>query len=782
MAAAGMLARAQLRRSLRTMVLLGVLAGVTAGIVIGSVQLTRRTATAHERLEEATAVPDAMLQVVGGPGLIPQLLALPEIDRSMVSATGVAAVGGNDKSFIGLLALPRDRPRDLFRPVVAEGRLPDPDRPDEMVVSEQVAELGGYHVGSILPLAFLTTEEFGQFDTGFGEPDGPKVDMKVVGLVRTAFDRGGNAIDAFSTPALADLIADRGSDSFGTIFVTLKGGLDSLPEFTRKVRAISEAAPSVPGAEEFDGVEIQIPSRQRSVIAVTARVITIGLLSFAAVAGIAGMLGVALVMRRHFHATVDPDLPAMSAVGVTSRQVRVARLLSALPFVAVGTVLAIALAAALGVLEPFGSMAGQEPHPGWHANVAILALAVPIVLGLLVLVAVVSGPTRVRRNAPPLRTNAVAARLATIGAPPTTVVGSRMALQAGRGRTAVPVRSTLVATTLGVFGLAAVLVFVASLDRLVDSPARWGWVADAQVVDTRPELTARLREDPQVVALSEYDEAPVQIEDRVLIAESYDSPTPVVGWTMIDGTMPSGVNEILLGSRLARDLGRGIGDTVDLRREGGATATFTVVGIGAGPNLNNQQFAGGVIMRPQDLDRFARSQAFTGARVALRDGDGARLQRRYEGDAEVVLPERPPDVDNLAQLGALPWLLALFLGAVGLTVLANFLVTTVRRRRRDLDTLRAMGFVPRQVHALVATVALVTIGVGLVVGVPLGVAAGRLTWQLTARSVYVATGAVVPLAALAAFVGVAIVAALLVALWPAWRAARDPAARGLRDE
>jgi len=412
----------------------------------------------------------------------------------------------------------------------------------------------------------------------------------------------------------------------------------------------------------------------------------------------------------------------------------------------------------------------------------MLALALPVVAGLLVLVALVSGPTRLRRHAPPLRTNAVAARLAAAGAPPTAVVGTRMALQAGRGRTAVPVRSTLVATTLGVFGLVAVLVFVSSLDRLIDTPARWGWVADAQVVDTRPELTARIGRDPQVAALSEYDEAPVQVEDRVLTGESFDAPTPAVGWTIVDGTVPTGVNEIVLGTRLARDLGRGIGDTVDLRRQGGATATFTVVGLGAGPNLNNQQFAGGAILRPEDLERFARSQPFTGVRVSLRDGDGAAFARRFIGDAEVSLPERPPDVDNLAQLGALPWLLALFLAAIGLTVLANFLVTTVRRRRRDLDTLRAMGFVPRQVHALVGTVALVTIGVGLVIGVPLGIAAGRLTWQLTARSAYVAIDARFPLLALLVFVAATVAAALLAAAWPAWRAARDPAAAGLRDE
>ncbi len=782
MAAIRMLARAQLRRSLRTMLLLGVLAGVTAGIVVGSAQLARRTATARERLEQAAAAPDAMLQVVAGPEVVPEILGLPEVEEAVVTATGIAALGGNDKQFLGLLALPANRPRDLFRPIVLDGRLPDPSRPDEMVVSEDLATVRGLRVGTVVPLAFLTAREFGEFDIGFGEPDGPKVDMKIVGSVRTATDRGINSIEAFSTPALTALISAGGSDSYPTILVKLRDGTASLPEFTRKARAIGDAAPPLPGMEEFDGVEVQVPSRQRAVIAVTVRVLTIGLLTFAGVAGVAGLLGVALVMRRHFHSTVDPDLAALGAVGVTSRQVRAARLLTAAPFVALGTVVALGLAAVLGVLEPLGSMAREEPFPGWHVNLSILAVALPVVVGILVLIALVSGPTRLRRPVPPLHTNAVAARLATAGAPPTTVVGTRMALQAGRGRTAVPVRSTLVATTLGIFGVVAVIVFVASLDRLVDSPERWGWVADAEVIDTQDELTARLERDPLVTALSVYREAPVQVEDRIITAESYATPSRTVGWTIVDGSVPTGTNEIMLGTRLARDLGRGIGDTVDLRRQGGGTATFTIVGVGAGPNLTNQQFAGGVILRSDDLVRFARSQPFTGVSVALRGDDVEHFERRYGGDAEIALAERPHDVDNLAQLGALPWFLALFLVVVGVVVLGNFLLTTTRRRRRDLDTLRAMGFVPRQVHALVATVALVTVGVGLVIGVPLGIAAGRLGWQLTARSVYVAQDTLVPLVSLVAFVGAALVATLLVAVWPAWRAARDPAARGLRDE
>jgi ABC-type antimicrobial peptide transport system permease subunit len=61
-------------------------------------------------------------------------------------------------------------------------------------------------------------------------------------------------------------------------------------------------------------------------------------------------------------------------------------------------------------------------------------------------------------------------------------------------------------------------------------------------------------------------------------------------------------------------------------------------------------------------------------------------------------------------------------------------VLTIRRRSRDVGVLRSLGFTPRQVGATLLTMAGTTVVIGLAVGVPLGLALGRLAWNETAAA------------------------------------------------
>ena len=72
--------------------------------------------------------------------------------------------------------------------------------------------------------------------------------------------------------------------------------------------------------------------------------------------------------------------------------------------------------------------------------------------------------------------------------------------------------------------------------------------------------------------------------------------------------------------------------------------------------------------------------------------------------------------------------------------------------------------------------------VALAIGVPLGVAAGRWAWQLTADTLGVHSGPMVPLAAMAAAAVGAVLAANLVAALPGRAASRLPPATALRSE
>ena len=61
--------------------------------------------------------------------------------------------------------------------------------------------------------------------------------------------------------------------------------------------------------------------------------------------------------------------------------------------------------------------------------------------------------------------------------------GLRMALERGRGRDAVPVRSAALGAVVGVIGVTAVLVFTNSLQRPRTRPARYGERWDFSVMD-----------------------------------------------------------------------------------------------------------------------------------------------------------------------------------------------------------------------------------------------------------------------------------------------------------
>ena len=117
-----------------------------------------------------------------------------------------------------------------------------------------------------------------------------------------------------------------------------------------------------------------------------------------------------------------------------------------------------------------------------------------------------------------------------------------------------------------------------------------------------------------------------------------------------------------------------------------------------------------------------------------------------------------------------------------LASLALVLSVSTSRRRRDLALLKALGFTKRDVSTAVAWQATVTIGVGLLVGIPIGVAAGRWVWQRFAEQLYVVPAPKVPLLALAALVAVALVLCNLVSAAPGRAAGRIPASSSLRAE
>jgi ABC-type antimicrobial peptide transport system permease subunit len=104
-------------------------------------------------------------------------------------------------------------------------------------------------------------------------------------------------------------------------------------------------------------------------------------------------------------------------------------------------------------------------------------------------------------------------------------------------------------------------------------------------------------------------------------------------------------------------------------------------------------------------------------------------------------------------------------------------VTATRARRRELAVLRALGMTGAQVRAAVRWQALLIVAVAALIGIPLGVAIGRVAWSLLADRLGAPIDLVAPTAMLALTTAIAIVGAVIVSIIPARReAALSPTA------
>jgi hypothetical protein len=154
-----------------------------------------------------------------------------------------------------------------------------------------------------------------------------------------------------------------------------------------------------------------------------------------------------------------------------------------------------------------------------------------------------------------------------------------------------------------------------------------------------------------------------------------------------------------------------------------------------------------------------------------------------QGDIYQVLGvQRPAEIVNYQSTGATPGILAGGLAVGAVVALGLTLATSVRRRRRDFALLKTLGFTRRQLAVTVAWQASVAALVGIVLGVPIGIALGRWLWNLFARAIYVVPQPSVPVVEVAAVALGALVLANLVAAVPGRMAARTRTSLVLRAE
>jgi predicted lysophospholipase L1 biosynthesis ABC-type transport system permease subunit len=142
----------------------------------------------------------------------------------------------------------------------------------------------------------------------------------------------------------------------------------------------------------------------------------------------------------------------------------------------------------------------------------------------------------------------------------------------------------------------------------------------------------------------------------------------------------------------------------------------------------------------------------------------------------------PLDLTNLGDASLLPSALGVVAAILGAGTVAHAMLGAVRRRRRELAVLKVVGFVRGDTRRAVAWQGLTFGVVALAVGLPTGVAVGRLAWAVAADQLGIPSHPVVTIASIVLVAIAFLTGLVLTAAVPAQLAGRIPAAEVLRRD
>ena len=815
--------RAELRSRWKAMVVIALLAGFAGGVALAAAAGARRTDTAFSRLVAATKAMDILvnpdnsdgtaltsakiraLPMVAEAGRIDGRVIIPADSRNSADAQSLGTVMVGENREVGY---------DFSRFNVLEGRMPDPTRADEVMIDPLLASQRGLHVGDDLKVLGLDAADLQRLQ-GPDDPAalqaairsgqlGTPISLRVVGVGispdMVATDEGFSNPQPVLSPAFLTKYPQIPSPYWGEV-VRLRRGAADIPAFRK---AIARIAPG-------EAIAFQTATATAAKVDRAVKPQVIALAVFAAVMALAGLLVVGQALaRQSFLDSVDHR--SLRTLGFTRRQLFAAAMLRAGVVAVLGSMVAVLIAVAASPLTPIGPARRAEPDPGIRLDGPMLVLgALVILLSVLALAAIPAWRyARTRAGADrqeTMRPSRLAGAAARAGAPLSLGAGVRLALEPGRGRTAVPVRTTVVSAALAIATVVAAVVFAASLDHLVTTPRLYGWNWDSSMVvsgNTQAEITSF---HDQLVSLLERSKgvagwSTVQVSELTVDG----TPMPAVGApagrkvtpTVVSGRLPSRDDEIALGARSLRALGRSVGDTVVVAEQQGGARSMRVVGrvvlpgLATYPGQDKTSLGEGAVVTPKAMATLGPDFGNRNLLVRFRSAaDGARVDkaasalatRLGQGDnfaTSNVL--RTSDILAYERVRTLPLVLAGILALLAVATVAHALVSAVRRRRRDLAMLKTLGFSRRQISGTVAWQA-TTVGVlALVVGLPLGVVAGRWGWRLLADNLGTVSEPIVPVLALVAAVPVVLLLFNAVAYLPGRAAARLRPATVLRSE
>lgn len=799
--------RLDLRRRWQSLAVLTLLVAIAGGLVLASLAGARRAVTVQARLT-STTLPATAVVLPNEVGFdwapvrdLPEVAAVAPFIVDYAMALEGLPTDGLGFPFVG-----PDFGRTIEKPIVYSGRSFDPTRADEAVVSRQFVAHFHKGVGDSVVLRLPTPQEIlAQVDgTDPANLTGPRVTVHIVGVVESPWmsDNPGGEGGIQISPGLVahypdNTLGDQSNDqnpNFVNALVRLRGGEADIPKLREDIARISGRS----NVDVWDQPE-QAREVQRHIVFEARCLLAFGLAAF-----IAAIFLIGQAIAR-YAAAATAELQTLRALGLTPRQSIVASAAGPAVVGVVGAVLAALAAAIASYWTPIGAASLLEPTPGISLDWVVLGPGIVTIL-LLVAgagVATAAAALGAARRGQSGRRSIVATSIARTGFAVTVIVGTRFALETGRGRTAVPVRPALIGAVVGVLGILGALTFSHGVSDAASDPGRFGQTfqlgafvgINGENFGKVDELVAALRKNPDVTGV---DDARTAVAtgpggSGSVSLYAYDSGAKSIPVVLMSGRMPQAANEVVLGPTSMTALHAHVGEKVPLAGSS-HTATFTITGaalVVAGPH--NGYADGGWMTQAGYNTIFDKDFKFRIVLVTLRPGartpqaattlhDQIAAAHPDLKDVEFAPPDPLPEVGALQDVRVLPVVLGIFLALLAVGAVGHALATAVRRRSHDLAVLRALGMTQWQCRWVVVTQATVLAIVGLIFGVPLGLAVGRSVWRAVANYTPLQYAPPVAVWALLLVGPAALVVANLLAAWPGQRAARLRIAHILRTE
>jgi ABC-type antimicrobial peptide transport system permease subunit len=816
--------RADVRRRWPALLSLALLLGLIGGVVLTAAAGARRTDTAYPRL--LTWANATQTDIIPEGNAIPAdyfaaLARQPHITAMTTAGVYGAVVSRSDQTNVNVMSsLDGAMGVSVDRVKVLAGRLYDPKAPGQAMVDQQLASLEHLTPGGTLRL-------YGVPSAPSGAPEYNKavtLTYRVTAIV--VFDDevvptgANNAAPTalvswpFAAPAVAAGLAD------GYVAAIRLTPDASQAAFTTAAAALAKHYQDTTGNIITINLSDQVNATERAI-----RPEAVALAVFAGLAGLIALAVIGQLLSRQL--TLDAaEFPILRALGVRRASLVTLSLVRLGIVTVTGAIVAVAVAIAASPLMPIGPARLAEPHPGVAVNLAILGTGFAAI-ALFPLAVLVPPAWRAARQAGGTlgvaepadrqsRPSRLAAALTHAGSV-TGGAGVAMAFEPGHGRSAVPVRSALAGSVIAVAALTAAAVFGASLVGLVSTPHDYGqnWVQEVDLNFGSAPGAGAVQMSKAIPSISGYaagDYGQLTIDGVIVPAIGLDQIRGAGYLTLLAGRAPAVPNEIALGEQTLHAISARLGQTVQVTVNQvttggpGIAHSMRIVGVTVLPAFSRGSFSPtglgtGAVVSASVLSETDPSAGCAGQLCynffLLRYRPGADLGAAAAKITSVlrasgcpvgsctipaVSDQRPGDIKNYASIRDTPLALAVVLAVLAIGTLAHVLLTGVRRRRRDLALLKTLGFTRGQVLGTVAWEASAFAAVALLVGLPLGVVAGRWAWAVFANAAGVSAAATVPLTTVLLVIPATLLAANLIAAAPGWEAARLQPALVLRTE